>query len=144
MRIWADLLAALGFKRFQGVHGVMQCQQHRRDALFGFLQQVLQIQQNGLRLVFVDEGRGNACLATSSCSPNSMHLQPFRLLLMPTSTLKVTCWSILKPIVSGIMFKKLYSCCTSEKWFDTTSMFQIRSCMEKSSRNSRSRLACRS
>lgn len=52
---------------------VLQSSEHRRDALLRFLQEVLQIQQDRFALVLVDEGCGNACLATSACTPNPAH-----------------------------------------------------------------------
>jgi hypothetical protein len=46
----------------------MQSLQHRRDALLGFFQQVLQVQQDLLALVLVDEGGGNPRLALAACT----------------------------------------------------------------------------
>ena len=52
---------------------VVQSCQDRRYPLFGFLEQMLEIQKNGLTLVLVDECSSDSCLATSACTSNPAH-----------------------------------------------------------------------
>mmetsp|Transcript_40503 Transcript_40503/g.103728 ORF Transcript_40503/g.103728 Transcript_40503/m.103728 type:complete len:298 (-) Transcript_40503:1225-2118(-) len=72
--VCASLLPADVGHLLQLLQGVVQCHEDGRDALLGLLQEVLEIQQGGLVLVFVDERRGNASLAAAARSTNPMHV----------------------------------------------------------------------
>lgn len=62
-------------ERQQGHHS--ECKAYREHGwytLLGLLQQVLEVQQDGLRLVLVNEGGSNARLAAAPCAPDAMHI----------------------------------------------------------------------
>mmetsp|Transcript_45128 Transcript_45128/g.118390 ORF Transcript_45128/g.118390 Transcript_45128/m.118390 type:complete len:308 (+) Transcript_45128:198-1121(+) len=56
------------------VVGVVERGEDGRDALLGFDEQVLEIQQDGLLAALVDEGRGDTRLAAAARAADSMHV----------------------------------------------------------------------